>query len=349
MSYSDKNSYLNLKNETADSSIKVSVHIITYNQIKFISQAIESVLKQQVNFKYEIIIGDDFSTDGTREILQDYQSKYPDIIKLLLHPHNLGPKKVAGKNNFLSVLNACTGKYIALLDGDDYWTDKEKLQKQFDFLEKNNEYSICWTKYEVLTDNNNFNKAIEPDWLLLMKDREIFNVDAHNVFNPYATLSLTAMFKKAAFNHQLYKKMKHAKDNTLYCMCLSKGKGAILNFFGGVYRMHDSGVFSGVVAYRQKYSNFLNLNEIIHVLPHCNTVNLKTARNIQLLEAFNICLAAQRFADLPKLFKLYYKIKLYCKPADSSATLKVLLKQIALLIKKINKKPANLARLESNA
>ena len=119
---------------------KLSVSIITYNHENYISQAIESVLKQQVDFPYEIIIGDDYSTDGTRQILQSYQQKYPDIIQLVLHPRRYDG--VPGRVNNITNLYACRGQYIAMLDGDDYWISENKLQTQVDFLDRHPDYVL---------------------------------------------------------------------------------------------------------------------------------------------------------------------------------------------------------------
>jgi glycosyltransferase involved in cell wall biosynthesis len=127
---------------------KVSVLMVTYNHVNFIEQAIESVLMQETDFKYELVIGEDCSTDRTREIVEIYAEKYPDRIKVLLHPKNIGMQR-----NFIEVWKACTGEYIALLEGDDYWTDPEKLQKQVDFLDGNPDFSICFHKVKILENN----------------------------------------------------------------------------------------------------------------------------------------------------------------------------------------------------
>jgi glycosyltransferase involved in cell wall biosynthesis len=124
--------------------VKVSVAMITYNHEAFIAQAIDSVLMQQTDFEVELVIGEDCSPDGTRSIVRDYAEKHPGIIKALLHPQNLGPAHGPGKNNLVSVLRACRGQYIALLEGDDYWTDPLKLQKQVEFLEAHPECAICF-------------------------------------------------------------------------------------------------------------------------------------------------------------------------------------------------------------
>ena len=119
---------------------KVSAIIITYNHVRFIAQAIESVLLQEVDFPVEIIIGDDCSTDGTRELVKAYAEKYPNVIRALLPAHNLGMGK-----NFRALYTACNGEFIALMDGDDYWSDPRKLQKQVAFMEHNPEFSMCGT------------------------------------------------------------------------------------------------------------------------------------------------------------------------------------------------------------
>lgn len=120
---------------------KVSVLIITYNQKKFIRQAIDSVLEQKTTFPIEILVGDDFSTDGTREIIQEYERKYPGLVIGILHPHNMGKN---GGINFLETLKRAKGEYYALIDGDDYLTDPLKLQKQADLLDAHPDYSMSF-------------------------------------------------------------------------------------------------------------------------------------------------------------------------------------------------------------
>jgi glycosyltransferase involved in cell wall biosynthesis len=133
----------------------LSVCFICYNQAAFIRQALDSVLAQKVNFSWEIIIADDCSTDGTREIVVDYQSRYPGLIRVLPRDRNLGPAK-----NFMNLINSAGGKYIAYLEGDDYWTLDTKLRQQVDFLEEHPSFAICCTDCmetysEDLTDTAN--------------------------------------------------------------------------------------------------------------------------------------------------------------------------------------------------
>lgn len=121
--------------------MKLSICCITYNHEKFIAQALEGFVNQKTNFDFEIVVADDYSTDNTRKICLEYQNKYPDKIRLLLNQANIGSMA-----NFLKALKACKSKYIALCDGDDYWCDENKLQKQVDFLETNLDYVLCFTR-----------------------------------------------------------------------------------------------------------------------------------------------------------------------------------------------------------
>lgn len=119
--------------------MKVSVLIITYNHESFIAKALDSVLMQTTNFQYEIVVGEDCSTDRTRDILIDYQKRYPQKLRLLLNNENLGTHK-----NGRQTLEACTGEYIAFLEGDDFWISSEKLQRQVDYLDNHPECAFCY-------------------------------------------------------------------------------------------------------------------------------------------------------------------------------------------------------------
>jgi len=140
--------------------LMLSILVITYNHEKYIRQAMDGILMQKVDFEYEIIIGEDCSTDNTRGILLEYKEKYPDKIKLILHEQNIGMH-----NNINSVIRECFfgGKYIAVCEGDDYWVDPYKLKKQVDFLQKNNEYIGTAHKIKIVDQYGNLNNSIEID------------------------------------------------------------------------------------------------------------------------------------------------------------------------------------------
>lgn len=134
--------------------IMVSICCVTYNHERYIVQAIESFLKQQTNFEYEIIIGEDCSTDRTREIVRKLKKIFPTIIKVITSENNVGAKQ-----NFTRIQKVAKGKYIALCEGDDYWIDPFKLQKQVDFMESHSEYIMCG--HSVYVRDAEKNKIIE--------------------------------------------------------------------------------------------------------------------------------------------------------------------------------------------
>ncbi|PRY48318.1 glycosyl transferase family 2 [Arcticibacter pallidicorallinus] len=130
-----------------ESEVMVSICCITYNHEKYIAEAIDSFLMQETSFQYEILIGEDSSSDGTKAILADYVARYPGRIQVFSSETNLGAVK-----NFTNVLKRSKGKYIAFCDGDDFWTDAKKLQKQVDFMEGNDDYIICCHYSQVIDD-----------------------------------------------------------------------------------------------------------------------------------------------------------------------------------------------------
>lgn len=123
----------------------VSIFMMVYNHGKYLKECLDNILLQKTNFNYDIVIGEDCSQDNSREILLTYQKLYPGKFKLLLHPQNIGAMK-----NQNEIFKNCTGKYIAICEGDDYWTDPLKLQKQVDFLEENKDCVLCFHKVKIV-------------------------------------------------------------------------------------------------------------------------------------------------------------------------------------------------------
>jgi glycosyltransferase involved in cell wall biosynthesis len=173
-------------------NIIVSIFILTYNQEQFIAQTIESILMQKTNFTYQLVIGEDFSIDTTRNICETYARQFPEKIKLLPALEN----NIGLIANYMRTIKECDGKYIAICDGDDYWIDEYKLQKQVDFLENNPDYSIVHTAL----------KRLYPDGTI--KDyhynlnKEIVDFD-DLIFNNFIC-SVTCLFRnKQSINNQL--------------------------------------------------------------------------------------------------------------------------------------------------
>ena len=140
-----------------ETDIDVSVAMMTYFHVSYVSKAIESVLSQKTKYTYEIVISDDGSTDGTREILEQYQKKYPDKIRVFFNEKNIGITQ-----NSYNTHCRCRGKYIALLSGDDYWIDDEKLQWQAEFLDRHQDYYAVESVLEGRFDDSETSFSTYP-------------------------------------------------------------------------------------------------------------------------------------------------------------------------------------------
>lgn len=137
----------------AANGVRASVVLITYNHEPYVAQAIESVLSQRTTFDFELLISEDYSTDRTREIVQSFAERHPDRIRLLLSPRNLNDNTVVSRG-----VTAARGDYVALLDGDDYWTSPEKLEKQVRLLDERPDCAICFHNVQVVYEDSD-----EPD------------------------------------------------------------------------------------------------------------------------------------------------------------------------------------------
>ncbi len=146
--YTDQTLQLREHRFSGDTPVMVSVVMIAYNVERYLEAAVESVLDQRTNFRVELVIGEDCSTDRTREIALKYENEYPGLVRVLQHPQNLGLTP-----NCVATHNACVGKYLALLDGDDYWTNSEKLQQQITFLEAHPAFSGAAHQAKVVFDD----------------------------------------------------------------------------------------------------------------------------------------------------------------------------------------------------
>ncbi len=171
--------------------ITVSIFLLTYNQERFIAQTIKSILMQNSDFGYQLVIGEDCSTDNTRIICEEFADLYPKKIKLL---PSFG-KNIGLIANYMRTIKECDGKYIAICDGDDYWIDEYKLQKQVDFLDSNKEFSIVYTKVKRLFPNGEIKNPIAKQ----NKRVADFNDLIHDNFIP----SVSALFKNNQYIEEI--------------------------------------------------------------------------------------------------------------------------------------------------
>jgi glycosyltransferase involved in cell wall biosynthesis len=236
----EKKKVVENNNQVASNPL-VSVCILSYNHENYIKQCLDSILEQQTNFDFEILLGEDASTDGTRKICIEYAAKYPKKIRLFLHhrENNIAiGRQPTGRFNFLYNLFSAHGKYIALCDGDDYWTDPLKLQKQVDFLEANKEHVLCFHNIQIL----------EPDGKLV--EDYITNVPEH--YETQETLAKlgnyihtpSVLFRNIIEEYPAEFQDSPLGDYFLYMTLVTHGKIQHLNESMAVYR-HGVGFWSG--------------------------------------------------------------------------------------------------------
>jgi glycosyltransferase involved in cell wall biosynthesis len=223
--------------------MKVSVLMITYNHEKFVARAIDSILMQKVDFDYEVVIGEDCSTDNTREIVLGYKEEFPNKIRLLLNQKNLG-----GRKNLIQTFKACKGEYIAMLEGDDYWTSPHKLQKQVDFLDTHPECAICFHNVMVIYEDSP--EISHPFYVqnpngpfMKGKPKPISNLEDLLKGNFIQTPSV--MFRAPPFdefpNWFYFTPM---GDWSIHILNAQHGKIGYIDEIMGIYRIHDGGVWS---------------------------------------------------------------------------------------------------------
>jgi glycosyltransferase involved in cell wall biosynthesis len=168
----------------------VSVCLITYNQIEYIQKAVDGVLRQLTDFPIEIVIGDDDSSDGTTQILLDLQLKHPNKIRLLCAAENLGVLSDSSFHpNLIRCLQACRGKYIALIEGDDCWLSPNKLQRQYDKMESFPDIGLCVHDAECLVVSSN----THVDWFPVRQDTE-YTIPYKDVFTTPGQFAPTASY-----------------------------------------------------------------------------------------------------------------------------------------------------------
>ncbi len=158
------------------SAIEVSVFCATFNQEKYLRQCLESLLMQKTSFRYEILVHDDASSDGTREIISEFEDKYPEIIKPLYQSENQYSKGVKITKEFQ--FPRAKGRYIAFCEGDDFWDDPEKLQKQYDIMEKNESCVACVARTNCCNEDGSPNERSIPDRRIELTTGPISSPDA---------------------------------------------------------------------------------------------------------------------------------------------------------------------------
>lgn len=218
-------------------STRVAVWMVTYNHERYIAQAIESVIAQKTSFKYELFIGEDCSTDATRAVCQNYVDKYPDIIKLI------PTEKNSILQNCLNVFEACYksgAQYVAMLEGDDFWVDEYKLQRQVDFLDAHPDYTITCTDIIVVDSNNNElpGEKYKPQF-----SKDEFTIEDMIMSSMNIIFTPTIVYRNVLPIEmpEFYKTAKIG-DMAIQLLLGDKGKAKFLPQKSSAYRDHSGGI-----------------------------------------------------------------------------------------------------------
>jgi glycosyltransferase involved in cell wall biosynthesis len=223
----------------------LSVCIITYNHAQYIREAIDSILAQQVDFAWELIVADDCSTDGTRGILLEYKQKYPDLIHLILQKKNVGPER-----NWMDLLEHPKTKYVLYGEADDYFTDITKLQRQVDFLEKHKDFALCFHSVRIVYEDGS-----QPDELFPSpphrRHKTVFELS--DVLRDNFIQTNSAMYRWRFIHEnvkQVFPKGIAPGDWFLHILHAEKGKVGFIDRPMAVYRRHPGSLWWN--AYKNK-------------------------------------------------------------------------------------------------
>lgn len=238
--------------------ITLSIYITTYNHERYIGEALDSILMQKTKYDYEIIIGDDASTDNTPNIIMQYKRKYPDLIHVILREKNMGGK---GANNGYDLIKRCQGKFIIALEGDDFWIDDSKLEKQISFLENNLEYIGVAHNCVVVDENSIPNGETYPE----CKD-EIYTLRhfASNILpGQLTTIMYRNIYKMDQIDSSLIEKGILPIDRLIYFMLASHGTIFCMQTKMSAYRHITQGGSSFSANYIWQYKEVKKWNLLL--------------------------------------------------------------------------------------
>jgi len=221
----------------------VSICCIAFQHEAFIRKCLDGFLMQETSFPVEVLIHDDASTDETPNIIREYESRYPCIIKPIYQTENQYSKNVKPNKTFN--FPRALGTYIAICEGDDYWTDPLKLSKQVAFLENNKDHVLCWTRFHTL-DNKTGDISMDKNGKYFTPGCEGVEFSFETFLEGWHIGMPTFMFRENALPPSKYEGRKSYRDVFMISDLLSIGKGYCLNEVTAVYRIHEGGIYSGV-------------------------------------------------------------------------------------------------------
>ena len=211
----------------------VCIHCLTYNHQNYLEDALKGFLMQETSFPFIAVVIDDCSTDKTAQVLRAYEKKYPEIIKAVYLKENYYSQQKS-KNDIFDPFDR-EAKYIALCEGDDYWTDPKKLQKQVEFMESHADCSLCFHRVIVQSENERDKRRFDH-----LEEREF---SAREIYEKWTIPTCSSLFRKSLYQqHYQVKKGIVYGDIYLWLQLAEVGKLFCLGFCGGVYRRHENGL-----------------------------------------------------------------------------------------------------------
>lgn len=293
-------------------NIKLQIVCLAYNQAEFIRDALDGFVMQKTNFPFEVLIGDDCSTDGTSEIIAEYAQKYPHIIKHFKRKKNMGSQQ-----NSFDLLKHVDADYLALCEGDDYWTDENKLQLQVDLLENNRQLNGCFHKAEIIKEKNvtswNSDKYFPKDengrqfWPTNLKKEIVKMADV--LPGIIATSSIVYRYDKN-FKYPEWFRTCIAGDRPMHCFMIKDGSFQYIDKVMSVYRISKKGVWfnknneNNLVEETQSWVDLLNnLDDFFHKKFAC----IDFYRNETIKKAIRDSFEKQNTENLSKLMNIFKK------------------------------------------
>ena len=243
-----------------DNNILVSIKCLVYNHASYLRRCLDGFVMQKTNFRFEAIVHDDASTDGSAAIIREYAEKYPDIIKPIYETENQGSKHDGSLRRIMDA--ACIGKYIAICEGDDYWIDPLKLQKQVDFLEKNLDYGLVHTYFNYVDTKD---KIIPPPTNLHKHIQErVFDgyIWDYYLTNPGFILTCTCMFRRSLYRYDEQTLL----DTGLFMMIARQSKVYCIREITACYRRNPQGAMCSRHNYVKAQNKRVKLYQIYYYI-----------------------------------------------------------------------------------
>lgn len=241
----------------------VAIKCLVYNHEPYLRECLEGFVMQQTDFPFVAIVHDDASTDHSADIIREYAAKYPDIIHPIYETENQYSKKNGSLTKIMDTALAATGApYIALCEGDDYWTDPHKLQKQVDFLDTHPEYVLCCHRYKILNQNDG---TWEQDYVASFftegTNAEGFAFTKKDNLHTWITKTMTLMYRRDVVMPDT-KQFKYWRDVHFNYYMLKQRKGFCLPDVAAVYRRHSGGIFSPLSYIKKNRISYLVIHEL---------------------------------------------------------------------------------------